>query len=197
VLPTPDPAIIVVSGLPRSGTSLMMQILEQAGLPLLTDQHRPADLDNQRGYYEYEPVKFMQTGDLAWLESAQGKVIKVISHLLTSLPVTYNYKVVFMLRDLAEVVASQNRMLQNRGEVEKSPPDPAKVSGFFTAHLQEIKAWLAAQANIEVIFIDFNRLVEDPAFTLAPLEVFLGVIVTTPEVLSVVDQRFYRQRATN
>lgn len=193
--PTPKDTIIVVSGLPRSGTSLMMQILEKAGLPLLTDQLRTADLDNQRGYYEYEPVKFMKAGDLTWLELAKGKVVKVISHLLAYLPSSYPVKVIFMLRDLSEVVASQDHMLKNRGEVEKTTVGDGELVRIFEKHLQDIKSWIAQQPKIEVVYIDYNHLMQDPSTALAPLEGFLGINVTAPGVLSVVDPKYYRQRS--
>src|SRR5262245_34269287 len=116
----PSPAlpkpIIIVSGLPRSGTSMMMKILEAGGLPVLTDALRTADDDNPKGYYEYERVKQLDKGDQAWLAEAEGKVVKVISALLTQLPATHQYRVIFMQRKLAEVLASQRKMLIHRGE---------------------------------------------------------------------------------
>ena len=193
--PSPKNSIVVVSGLPRSGTSLMMQILGTAGLPLLTDQLRIADPDNERGYYEYEPVKLMKSGDLAWMRAARGKAVKIISHLLVHLPASYHYKVVFMLRNLPEVVASQNRMLENKGE--KAEPSAANedLVRIFSAHLQATRRWLADQPNIQTIFVDYNRLIHDPANTLETVESFLGLSLDRPEILSIVDPKSYRQRA--
>ena len=107
--------VFIVSGLPRSGTSLMMMILNAAGIPPLTDYERNADEDNPRGYYEFERVKKLKDGDFGWLENAQGKAVKVISALLTYLPEGYTYKVIFMRRELSEILASQRKMLINRG----------------------------------------------------------------------------------
>ena len=102
--------IVVVSGLPRSGTSMMMKMLEAGGLTPLTDGQREADEDNLGGYYEFEQVKKMAQ-DSGWLEEARGKVVKVISRLLYDLPKTYHYRVIFMQRHLDEVLASQQQML--------------------------------------------------------------------------------------
>jgi hypothetical protein len=192
--PLSQKPIIVVSGLPRSGTSLMMQILEKAGLPPLTDQLRTADIDNQQGYYEYEPVKFMKDGDLHWMGLAQGKVIKIISHLLAYLPPKYRYKIVFMQRNLAEVVASQNRMLENKGEAAKSADD-GELEQIFAAHIKQIKDWISDQPNIEAVFVEYNLLVQNPAITLKPVETFLTIALTKPQILAIVDTKYYRQKA--
>src|ERR1043165_1737839 len=108
--------ITVVSGLPRSGTSMMMKMLEAGGMSLLVDNLRTADDDNPAGYYEFEPVKKLSQGDFDWLEEAQGKAVKVIAALLADLPSAYTYQIIFMRRDMFEILASQNKMLLNRGE---------------------------------------------------------------------------------
>ena len=107
--------IVVVSGLPRSGTSMAMKMIEAGGLPVVTDGLRHADASNPNGYYEFEHVKNLdKAGDLSWLAEARGKAVKIISFLITYLPEAYDYRVVFMQRDLSEVIASQNRMLDAR-----------------------------------------------------------------------------------
>ena len=113
-----EQTITIVSGLPRSGTSMMMKMLEAGGIPPLTDEIRTADTDNPKGYYEFERVKKMDKGDTAWLENAQGKSVKVISALLKHLPSDYRYRVIFMRRDMSEILASQKKMLDHRGEDE-------------------------------------------------------------------------------
>jgi hypothetical protein len=100
-----DSEIIVVSGLPRSGTSLMMQMLEAGGQTVLVDHVRKADSDNPEGYYEYEAVKDLSKGETVWLAEAQGKAVKVISALLEFLPVEYTYRVIFMRRRIPEILA--------------------------------------------------------------------------------------------
>jgi len=175
----------------------MMQILERAGLPLLTDQLRPADLDNERGYYEYEPVKFMKEGDVAWMELARGKVVKIISHLLAYLPAEYEYKLIFMQRNLAEVVASQNRMLENKGEAENKPINNEELVRIFSLHLRGARQWIADRTNIQAVFVDYNRLMQRPAATLKPVEDFLAMELAKPEILTVVDLSAYRHRASS
>jgi len=98
--------IIVVSGLPRSGTSMMMRMLEAAGIQPLTDHIRTADSDNLKGYYEFERVKKLKEGDVAWLSDAQGKAVKIIAALLIELPSNYEYHVLFMRRKMEEILAS-------------------------------------------------------------------------------------------
>lgn len=186
--------VIVVSGLPRSGTSLMMQILEKAGLEILVDQTRPADMDNPRGYYEYEPVKYLKDGDRSWIQQAKGKGIKIISHLLFFLPPQYKYKIVFMRRKLSEIVASQNAMLQHLGKEETKSISEADLIGVFSKHLHDVTGWLAGQENVRTIFVDYNELIKYPAESLVPVERFLALPLVSPEILKVVDPSSYRQR---
>lgn len=173
----------------------MMQILEKAGLHPLTDQLRTADIDNQQGYYEYEPVKFMKDGDLHWMDLAEGKVIKIISHLLAYLPPKYRYKIVFMQRNLVEVVASQNRMLENKGAVASKSTDDEELEHVFAAHIKQIKDWISDQPNVEAVFVEYNLLVQNPAATLKPVEEFLTIALTKPQILAIVDAKYYRHRA--
>ena len=120
----PDP-IVVVSGLPRSGTSMMMQMLEAGGMEVMTDGLRAADEDNLKGYFEYETVKALHT-DRNWLPEARGKAVKIISELLKYLPETQTYRIIFLRRALEEVLASQDRMLVRRGV---QPGGPAGKRG--------------------------------------------------------------------
>lgn len=173
----------------------MIQILVKAGLPPLTDKLRAADADNEQGYYEYEPVKQMAGADNSWMKLATGKVVKIISHLLPNLPAGYSYRIVFMLRNLGEVVASQDRMLRNRGERETAPVTNADLVGIFAAHLSQVRKWLSEQPNIEVVFVDYNQLVKDPQAALAPVGALLNLDLTKPEILAIVDPKYYRQRA--
>ncbi|MCA1601952.1 MAG: sulfotransferase [Acidobacteria bacterium] len=116
-----EESIIIVSGLPRSGTSMMMRMLEAGGINVLTDGIRKADEDNPEGYYEVELVKTLkQQSDKLWLGDARGKAVKVISALLDTLPQSYRYKVIFMNRNLAEVIASQNKMRARKGDHSES-----------------------------------------------------------------------------
>src|SRR6185503_17792221 len=131
--------IVIVSGLPRSGTSMAMKMLEAGGMPILADGIRTADISNPKGYYEFEPVKELDKGgDVTWLAEARGKAVKIISFLLTWLPERYDYRVIFMQRDLREAIASQNAMLAHRGET----PAPGSASDdqirkMYEDHLQK------------------------------------------------------------
>src|SRR5947208_15012411 len=109
-------SITIVTGLPRSGTSVMMQMLSAGGLPPLTDGLRQPDEDNPRGYFEFEPVKQIRR-DTAWLQLAVGKAVKMVHLLLPELPLDQNhrYRVIMMRRDLSDVLASQNKMLMIKG----------------------------------------------------------------------------------
>lgn len=194
-LPNSDAAIIVVSGLPRSGTSMMMAMLEAAGIPLLTDGERQADEDNPKGYFEFERVKKLNEGDFGWLAEAKGKAVKIISYLLMKLPDTYTYRVIFIHRNVDEILASQRKMLINRGE------DPDKFSvdemkGVLVRHLEQVNEWIESQANINHIDIDYNKMLEDPEGELSRLKTYLGPAIRTEDLIQVVDPRLYRQRAS-
>src|SRR6516162_10352886 len=107
--------ITIVSGLPRSGTSMMMRMLEAGGMPILSDNIRRADADNPNGYYEFEPVKHLSQ-DSSWLRDAYGKAVKMVYRLLYELPLEHKYKVLMINRRIEEVVASQDAMLQHMGK---------------------------------------------------------------------------------
>ena len=185
------PTITVVSGLPRSGTSLMMQMLEAGGLPILTDNLRTADPDNPRGYYELEGVKQLER-DRSWLPSAVGKVVKVVSPLLRHLPADYCYKVVFMRRDLAEVLASQRQMLERRGR--PAPNEDEAMAATFRRHLAEVESWLAKQPNIEVLYTLYSAVLDQPAVEIGRVNAFFGGGLDTAAMVQVIDHALHRQR---
>jgi hypothetical protein len=123
--------IIIVSGLPRSGTSMMMKMLDAAGVPIMTDAVRTADIDNPKGYYEYERVKDLEKEkDKSYIKEGRGKALKVISWLLKDLPDDNQYRIIFMRRDLNEVIASQNKMLKNRGEEGAGGDDAMMIDAY-------------------------------------------------------------------
>jgi Sulfotransferase domain len=152
--------VTIVSGMPRSGTSLAMQMLCAGGMPLLTDDRRPADAHNPRGYFEYEPVKRLAV-DSSWLNAARGRAVKIIYRLLLHLPGELNYKIVFLERDLAEVFESQQEMLRSKN-------DPAalqnrdRVLSALAAELAKAKEWLADQANMLVLTVPYAEVVRNP-----------------------------------
>lgn len=185
--------IIVVSGLPRSGTSMLMKMLAEGGLEVVTDSLRTADDDNPNGYFEFEPVKQMTDGNTEWLDHAQGRVVKVISALLEHLPAKYHYRVIFMERPLQEVLSSQKKMLANRAE--DSSIGDAEMEEQFSRHLAAIKYWLARQANIEVLYVEYGKLLAEPIPACATIANFIGHPVDVEKMQSVPNERLYRNRA--
>jgi sulfotransferase family protein len=184
--------IIVVSGLPRSGTSMMMKMLAEAGLPILTDELRRADPDNPNGYFEFETVKQMSAGNIAWLANAGGKVIKVISALLEYLPSNYSYKIIFLERELQEVLASQRKMLAHRNEA--GSQDDTEIAVQLQEHLSVVKPWLARQPNMDVLYVKYNALIADPAPFCERIVSFLGLPLDQVRMRSVPDKLLYRNR---
>ncbi len=188
-----DQIITVVSGLPRSGTSMMMKMLEAGGIPPVTDNLRTADEDNPKGYYEFERVKQLTKGDVEWLADAPGKVVKVIAALLPHLPATYRYRVVFMQRDMTEVLASQRQMLVRRGEDPNKIPDEV-ISKLFEKHLRQVNDWVAQQSNVERLDVNYNKMLKNPAPFIAQINAFLGGNLDTAQMAQVVDPSLHRQR---
>ena len=137
--------VIIVSGLPRSGTSMMMKAIEAGGIEPIVDHIRKADEDNPKGYYEFEPVKKTKE-DASWLKDASGKVVKMVYRLLYDLPADYQYRVIFTQRDLKEVLASQNKMLQRSGKSGGGISDE-QMEQLFAGELAKCEKWLAEQTN--------------------------------------------------
>jgi hypothetical protein len=185
--------ITVVSGLPRSGTSMMMKMLEAGGIPPLTDEIREADTDNPMGYYEHERVKKMDKGDTKWLEEAQGKAVKVITALLKHLPSTYQYKIIFVYRDMPEILASQKKMLDHRGE-EAGKMGDEEMAMLFARHLESVDQWLGEQTNMSVLRVHYGEILADPESHVARINEFLGGSLNTAEMIGVVDPELYRNR---
>ena len=185
--------IAIVSGLPRSGTSMMMKMLEAGGLEVLTDNIREADKDNPKGYYELERVKKLEH-DKAWLKDAEGKVVKIISQLLKHLPEDRAYKVVFMRRDMEEILASQRRMLVRRGEATDKVPDE-KLAALFRQHVERIEDWLTEQRQFDVLYVSYNRVLEAPQEEARRIAAFFEGSLDVRAMTRVVDPTLYRQRA--
>jgi hypothetical protein len=186
-------AIVVVSGLPRSGTSMMMKMLEAGGLPVLTDNVRTADEDNPRGYYEFERVKQIEE-DREWLPGARGKVVKMISALLKHLPPEHRYQVIFMQRDMDEILASQRRMLVRRGE-DTERTDDKEMARLFARHLSQIESWLASQPHMDVLYVSYGDVLAAPVAQAARVNAFLGGGLDEGQMARAVDPELYRQKA--
>lgn len=185
------PTVTVVTGLPRSGTSMMMQMLSAGGLPILTDGQREADDDNPRGYYELEAATRLRT-DASWLDEAVGKGVKIVAQLLPRLPADHRYRVVFMQRDLEEVLASQEVMLRRRSR-ETSSLSPERLREAFEQQIRRVKVWLARR-SVPTLFVDYGAALEDPQGTAAALETFLGGDLDVSAMAGAVTRSLYRQR---
>jgi hypothetical protein len=184
--------ITIVSGLPRSGTSLMMGMLQAGGMELLTDGIRTADDDNPKGYYEFERVKQIEH-DQDWLEDAGDKAVKMIAELLRHLPPTYNYKVIFMRRKMEEILASQRQMMIRRGEPTDRISDE-EIARMFRRHLERMEAWIAEQPNMDVLYVSYNDLLAEPAQHVREINESLGGTLDEGRMTGVVDPSLYRQR---
>jgi argonaute-like protein implicated in RNA metabolism and viral defense len=173
---------------------MMMKALEAGGLPVITDAQRAADEDNPKGYFEMERVKQLDKGDTTWVADAQGKVVKVISALLEHLPPGYHYRVVFMQRAMPEVLASQKKMLERRGEPSDRVSDE-ELARLFTKHLQKVETWLRSQPTFQVLYVDYNRMLVDPLPYVRQINQFLDGTLDEQRMAEVVDPALYRNRA--
>jgi hypothetical protein len=187
------PFLTVVSGIPRSGTSLMMSMLESGGIPVLADNVRVADVDNPRGYYEYEPVKALKT-DSSWVPQSAGKAVKMVYLLVYDLPPDMEYRILFMHRKMNEVLASQRVMLERLGKPTRV--DDSKMARLFDNHLVKFSAWVKERPNIRVLDVDYNKMVANPAPIAVEIGRFLGGGLDTAAMAATVDPSLYRNRAT-
>lgn len=188
----PDDFVTLVSGVPRSGTSLVMQMLAAGGMPVMTDDRRAADADNPRGYLEFEPVKRLRQ-DSGWMQQAAGHAIKVIYHFLYDLPPDLQYRVLFVRRDLAEVVASQRAMLERNGKP-GGPPD-AEMITLFTAELRALHRWLPTQPQFAMLDVPYQEVVQQPRQQAQRIQEFLGQELDVESMAATVDPQLHRQRA--
>jgi len=186
-----DSEIVIVSGLPRSGTSLMMQMLDRGGIPALTDQVRTADADNPRGYYEFERVKQLQQ-DRSWLPQARGRVVKMVSPLLYQLPSAESFRIIFMQRELEEVLASQEKMLQRRNRP-AIPRDQMRAS--YKLHLERLFEWLPRQSYLRVLPVSYNELLADSLPQVQRIADFLDRQADPSRMLEAVDPGLHRNKA--
>ncbi len=187
--------ITVVSGLPRSGTSLMMQMLAAGGIPILSDGERVADVDNPRGYCEWERIKQLPQ-EPACIEQAEEKAVKVISQLLFALPAGHLYRIIFMERPLAEVVASQAEMIRRRGSSGAALPESALIAAL-KMHLNQVNAWLTQRQEIPVLRVPYHDVVSDAKGTAERVGRFLERELNLDAMASQVDPALYRQRKTS
>jgi hypothetical protein len=184
--------LIIVSGLPRSGTSMLMKMLEAGGVEIVTDNLRQPDSDNPNGYFEYEPVKHLAR-NAAWVHTMRGKALKVISFLLYYLPASVSYQILFMQRDLQEILASQQKMLDRLGQDSKTVSDDVLAQKFAT-HLQKVTGWIATQKNMTCLYVDYRAVLNDPKSKASEIQQFLQQPLHLENMVLAVDQALYRNR---
>lgn len=186
--------ITIVSGLPRSGTSMMMKMLESGGMEVVVDNVRQADDDNLQGYYELERVKQIKE-DTSWLDCLQGKAVKMVSMLLYDLPADRSYNILFMKRDLEEILVSQRIMLERKGE--EKDFNNQEMKELFTRHLLEIDQWLYNQKNMRVLYVHYKDMLDNPVENTRRINEHLGSCLNTENMVQTVDTSLYRQRCIN
>jgi len=185
--------ITIVSGLPRSGTAMMMRMLEAGGMPVVVDNIRAADEDNPAGYYEFEPVKQTSKDD-SWLAAAAGKGVKMVYRLLYDLPPGYRYRVLFMQRKLEEVLASQQKMLARGRKAESGAVSDEQMSRLFRAQLQKFAAWISTRPEMRMLEVSYNELLAAPQPVVQKINDFLGGKLDTQAMIRIVDPALYRNR---
>lgn len=186
--------ITIVSGLPRSGTSMMMRMLEAGEMEVVVDNLREADEDNPMGYYELETVKKIKEDD-SWLDGVRGKAVKMVSMLLYDLPSNRTYKLIFMNRNIEEILASQRVMLERKGD--KSATNDEEMVKLFSEHLEEISKWLKEQKNIDVLYLNYKDVIENPFKNAHSINRFLNNTLNVEKMVQVIDKSLYRQRSAD
>src|SRR5262245_58922492 len=188
--------IVVVSGLPRSGTSMMMNMLAAGGLEILSDGQRAADIDNPKGYFELERIKNLETEtDKSYLRAARGKAVKVISFLIKDLPDENDYRVLFMRRDLDEVLASQQKMI-DRLESADTEADAAAMREAFRNDIARVRVLCRTRPNFALIEIRYREAIADPAAASRAVNEFLGGKLDEAAMRAAVDASLYRNRVS-
>ncbi len=185
--------ITIVSGLPRSGTSMMMKMLEAGGMEVVTDDIRRPDEDNPKGYYEFEQVKRIKD-DQSWLPDCQGKAVKMVSRLLFDLPESWHYKIIFMRRKLEEILASQRKMLRRRGKQPPSEQEDKEMAALFRKHLDHMERWAQQQSHMDILWVNYNTTIQEPEQTACTVNDFLDHDLNVEKMVAVVDTSLYRQR---
>ncbi len=187
--------VTVVSGLPRSGTSMMMRMLESGGMEVVTDRVRAADEDNPRGYYEIERVKKLPA-DSSWLFECRGMAVKIVSPLLRHIPAGLSCKVIMMGRTMEEILRSQRVMLERLGRSGPGKTD-REMAEHFSNHLRKVDLWLNERRELEPLYIDFKDVIRDPFGNAERVSRFLGASLDVERMAGVVEKPLYRQRQEN
>ena len=171
---------------------MVMKMLDAGGMPLVTDGVRRADASNPNGYYEFEPVKALERGDVAWLADARGKAVKIVSLLLTYLPESYDYQVIFMRRPLREIIDSQHAMLDARGVGRDA--DEVRTEAIYKDHLVQVERFLSRRRCFSTLTVDYPQVIAEPLVQSVRIKTFLGRDLNTERMASVADPALHRNR---
>ncbi|MFN9718091.1 MAG: thioredoxin domain-containing protein [Planctomycetota bacterium] len=189
---TDRPWITIVSGLPRSGTSMMMRMLEAGGIPALTDELRTPDDDNPNGYYEFEDVKSIEDYS-TWIDRAPGHSVKMVYSLLKHLPADREYRVLFMRRNVDEILQSQKKMLERKGITTEIPD--ATMKALFERELRQFYSWIPTQSHLKLVNISYNDLLSNPEGSIDQINRHFDETLDTEAMVQLVDPDLYRNRA--
>jgi len=186
--------IVIVSGLPRSGTSMMMKMLEAGGIPIMTDGERTADVDNPKGYFEHERIKDLEKEtDKSYVREGRGKALKVISFLIKDLPDDNDYRVIFMRRDLDEVLASQGKMIDRLGASDTDAADEVMKEAYRN-DIVRTRLLCRKLAHFELIEIAYREAIQDPVSAARKVNAFLNGALDERAMAAAVDASLYRNR---
>ena len=185
--------VTIVSGLPRSGTSMMMQMLRAGGMKMLTDDARGPDKDNPRGYFEFEKVKNTRA-DESWVAEARGKAVKMVYRLLYDLPGGVTARVVFMHRRIEEVLTSQMVMLGHLGR-DAGARSPEEMAALFASALQAFERWAAQRNRLTLLNVRYADVLADPPAQSRRVCEFLDGDLDTAAMAAAVDPALYRNRS--
>ena len=188
-----DGFVTIVAGLPRSGTSMMMQMIHAGGMPVMSDENRPADVDNPRGYLEYAPAKRIHI-DASWLGDARGKALKVVAQLVPHLSRNHEYRILLIQRDLNEVMASQSIMLDRIAQGE-SPRSPEMVRREYSRQMRRLRVWLERQPNVRTLLLSYHEVLKDSRGTAELITRFLEMPLDIDAMENAVDTSLQRQKS--
>jgi hypothetical protein len=187
-----DQTVIIVSGLPRSGTSMMMQMLRAGGLEILGDEKRAADESNPKGYLEYEPVKQLMK-DNSWLADAKGKVVKIVAPLLPHIRNDINYQIIFMARPLSQVTTSQKNMLKRLNRSGANISD-RQLASTFMKQIKNVTLMLENYPNVSAITVNYNNAIDRPDTVANQVNEFLNGRLDQQKMSAVVDSKLQNEK---
>ena len=182
--------LTIVTGLPRSGTSMMMKMLQSGGMEAMTDKLRTADEDNPKGYYEFEAVKRTKE-DASWVRDSKGKAVKMVYSLVHDMPKDWPCRLLVMRRDMSEILASQRKMLKRNDNDDEV--DDAIIGDLFNRQMKDFLQWLPSQPHLQFIEVSYNNIMSDPVNETRRIADFIGGL-DADAMAAMVDPSLYRNR---